>query len=110
MDINTTQYKNCDLVKVSGRVDSLTAPQLAEVLKSITDSSRFAIVLDLENVTYTSSAGLRVMIDTQKTCKPHRGEVVLACVPQRVYETLDLAGLVVLFRFFDNITTAIGNI
>ncbi len=110
MEINTTQYKHCDLVKVVGRVDSATAPQLGDALHVLTDDGRFKIVLDMTDVTYVSSAGLRVMIDTQKTCRQlSRGELVLACVPQRIYETFDLAGFLPLFKFFDNITAAVGS-
>lgn len=38
MEITEKQYKHCDLVKISGRVDSLTAPQVAETLKAITEN------------------------------------------------------------------------
>ena len=110
MEVTTTQYKHCDLVKASGRVDSATAPQLAEVLDGITDSGRYKIVLDLSDVEFMSSAGLRVLISTQKTCKRYnRGEVFLAVVPERIYEALDLAGFVPLFRFYDNILDAVGS-
>jgi len=110
MEITTTQYKHCDLVKVVGRIDSATAPQLGDALHAITDEGRFKIVLDLTDVTYVSSAGLRVMIDTQKTCRQlNRGELVLACVPQRIYETFDLAGFLPLFKFFDDVTAAVGS-
>jgi len=110
MEITTTSYKRCDLVQVSGRVDSFTAPNLSDTLRSITDSGRFRIALDMAGVTYVSSAGLRVLIDTQKTSKAlNRGEIVLACVPPRIYETLDLAGFVPLFKFFDDTTAAVGS-
>jgi len=64
----------------------------------------------MSGVDYMSSAGLRILINVQKTCKRYnRGELVLACVPQRIYEALELAGFVPLFRFYDNVTTAVGN-
>jgi len=110
MEISSTPYKRCDLIQVSGRVDSFTAPNLSEAMRTITDSGRFKITLDMSGVTYVSSAGLRVLIDTQKTCKAlNRGELVLARVPPRIYETLDLAGFVPLFRFFDDTTAAVGS-
>ena len=111
MEITTTEYKNCDLVEVSGRVDSATAPQLGEAMDAITDSGRYKIVFDLTNVEYMSSAGLRILISTQKTCKRYnRGEIVLACIPQRVYDALDLAGFIPLFTISDDVTEAVGNI
>ncbi len=109
MEINTTQYKHCDLVKASGRIDSLTAPELAEAMDEILNAGRYKIVLDMEDVDYMSSAGLRVLINTQKTCKRYnRGELVLARVPQRIYEALDLAGFVPLFKFFDDVIASVG--
>jgi anti-sigma B factor antagonist len=110
MEISTHQYKHNDLVKVSGRVDSATASQLASVLDDITRAGRFKIILDLSSVEFMSSAGLRVLISTQKTCKRYnRGELVLALVPKRIYDALELAGFVPLFRFYDNILDAVGN-
>jgi len=111
MEITTTHYKHSDLVKVTGRVDSFTAPKLAEVMDSITDEGHYKIVFDMAELEYMSSAGLRVLISTQKTCKRYnRGQVALACVPQRIYDALDLAGFVPLFVFYDDITAAVGNI
>ena len=110
MEVTTTKYKHCDLVKASGRVDSATANGLADALDAITNDGRYKIVLDLSDVDYMSSAGLRVLISTQKTCKRYnRGEVMLALVPERIYEALDLAGFVPLFNFYDNVLDAVGN-
>jgi anti-sigma B factor antagonist len=111
MEITTTQYKHSDLIKVSGRIDSATAPQLASVLDATTASGRYRIILDLGEVEFMSSAGLRVLIGTQKTCKRYnRGEVALASVPKRIYDALELAGFVPLFRFFDSVLDAVGSI
>ena len=110
MDITTTRFKRCDLVKASGRVNSQTAPQLAEAFQALQDQERFKIVFDMGDVDFISSAGLRVMIDVQKTCKRwNRGEIVLADVPQRIYETLDLAGFVPLFQIHDKVVQAVGS-
>lgn len=110
MEITTTHYKHCVLLKVKGRVDSATASKLAETLNSLVASGHFKFVLDLSEVDFMSSAGLRVLIATQKTCKRYnRGQVVLALVPQRIYEALDLAGFVPLFKFYDNLLDAVGS-
>ncbi|MCU0486566.1 MAG: STAS domain-containing protein [Anaerolineales bacterium] len=110
MEINITEHKRCDVVSVAGRVDSFTAPKLGEALTEITNSGKYHIVIDMTAVEYVSSAGLRVLIDTQKTCKhSSRGEVVLVGVPKPIYDTLDLAGFVPLFRFSDDLTTAVGS-
>jgi len=110
MEVTTTKYKHCDLVKVSGRIDSVTAPKLAETIDAIMNDGRFKIVMDMSGVEYMSSAGLRVLVGTQKACKRYnRGELVLAVVPSRIYEALDLVGFIKLFKFYDNTQDAIGN-
>jgi anti-anti-sigma factor len=108
MEITVTPKENCDLVVIKGRIDSYTAPNLSESLSEITKHQRYKIILEMSEVSYVSSAGLRVLIDIQKTCKNmHQGEVLLVNIPQRVYETLELAGFVPLFKFYNNVESAI---
>jgi anti-sigma B factor antagonist len=110
MEVTTTQFKRCDLIKAMGRVDSNTASHLAEAFSAVNEAGRFKLVFDMSGVDYISSAGLRVMIDVQKTCRRwNRGEVVLTVVPQRIREALDLAGFVPLFKIFDQVTEAVGS-
>ncbi len=110
METKVTTYKHSDLVKVIGRVDSATAPQFAEAMQGITDQGRFKIILDFSDLDFISSAGLRVLINTQKTCKRYnRGEVVLASVPANIFAALDLSGFTTLFQIFDDVTNAVGN-
>lgn len=110
MEVSTQQFKRCDLVKVAGRIDSNTAPQLAQAFDAIIGAERFRIVFDMSDVDFISSAGLRVLINVQKTCKRwNRGELVLATVPERVHEALELAGFVPLFRFSDDVVEAVGS-
>ena len=110
MEVTTTPFRRCDLVEASGRIDSNTAPELARAFDAIIEDHRFKIAFDMGGVEYISSAGLRVLISVQKTCKRwNRGRLVLAAVPQRIYETLDLAGFVPLFDIFDDVTIAVGS-
>ena len=111
MEITHSQYKHCDMVKVQGRIDSYTAPQLAETFNKITDDGRFKILLDMSGLDFMSSAGLRALINTQKVCKRYnRGELALVTVPENVHAALDLAGFVPLFKIYDDVVTAVGNI
>lgn len=110
MDISSTQYKRCDVVKVDGRLDSASAPQLHDVFNNLMEENNYHIVFNMENVNFISSAGLRVLISTQKNCKRfNRGELVLANVPENIMAALDLAGFTSLFKIFDSEVAAVGN-
>jgi len=110
MQIETIKYKHSDLIKLQGRLDSASAPKLAEVINAITGDGRYKIILDMGELSFISSAGLRVLINAQKTCKRYnRGEVVLANVPENILSALDLAGFTVLFKIFEDTVAAVGN-
>lgn len=110
MNISAVEYPNCDVISASGRVDSFTAPRLAEAFQNVIDKGRFKIIFDMETIDYISSAGLRVMIDVQKNCKSsNEGELKLVSVPKRVSETLELAGFMPLFRVYNNTDLAVAD-
>jgi anti-sigma B factor antagonist len=111
MEITTKQFKHCDLVSVKGRIDSSTASKLSETFDALINDGRYKIVVDLGETEYMSSAGFRALLAAQKTCKRYnRGEVCLAVVPTLIREALDLTGMTVLFKVYDDVTTAVGSV
>jgi anti-sigma B factor antagonist len=110
MEITAKQFKNCDLLVISGRIDSSTAPQMAEALENVTGNGRYKIVLDMAGLEYMSSAGFRALLSSQRVCKRYnRSEVVLASVPERVQEALELAGFTELFKTYPESVEAVGS-
>lgn len=111
MEIEHTTYKRCDLVKVKGRLDSASAPEFDEKLKQITNSGRYRIVIDMGDLQFISSAGLRALISAQKACRRYnRGEVVLTNVPENIKAALDLAGFTRLFKIYPDVVSAVANV
>jgi anti-sigma B factor antagonist len=109
MEIKTDYHKRCAVVKVAGRIDSATAPHLQVELTKIMDENIYNLVLHLSDVTFISSAGLRVLITTQKTVKKNRGDLALAMIPENILAALDLAGFTNLFNIFDDEVSAVGS-
>lgn len=111
MEITIQRLKRVDIVKPIGRVDSATAPQLAETLRGLVDEKRCRVVLDMSELGYLSSAGLRVLIEAQRACRRwNRGNLVLAMPSDPIRRTLDLAGFLVLFEVYDSLVEAAGSI
>lgn len=109
MEIAAQEFKHCDMFKVSGRVDSATAPEFSKALEKAVSRGRFKIVVDMSELEYMSSAGFRALLAVQRNCKRYnRGEVVLAGVPDRIREALELAGFTELFKIFDSPLDAVG--
>jgi len=110
MDLTHTSHKDCDLVKATGRIDSATSGQLEEMLKKIQDGGRFNIVMDMSDVEFMSSRGLWVLIEAQKAGKKKKGgQIVLAAVPEKIKDALDLVGMSTYFTLFDDVVGAVGS-
>lgn len=108
MEIQTTEFKRCTVVKTSGRIDGSNAPDLGKALKDIMEKGMHNIIFDMSEVSFVASAGWWVLIDTQKTCKP-RGELVLVAVKPTIQDSLNLVGMGSYFSSFDDLTSAVGN-
>lgn len=100
MQIATQEQGNVAVVAVNGRVDSATAPDLESALKKLVETEKTQIVLDLMDVEYMSSAGLRAMVSTLKSVKRVNGDLRVANPSPRVDEVLRLAGLTSIFSIY----------
>jgi len=110
MEISTSQFKHCDVIKVTGRIDSATSPQLAEAINRINDQGRYKLVIDFTDVSFISSAGLRVLIATLKNCRRYnRGDLVLASMQENIHSVFDLAGFTSIFKIHDDVLSAVGS-
>lgn len=109
MKIETRELKHVSVVKVVGRVDSATAPDLEKSLQGLVDSDRNQIVLDLQETEYMSSAGLRVLVTMLKAAKKNGGDLRLSQLSLRVKEVLELSGLTPVFGIYPDVVEAVGS-
>ena len=110
MELTTQEFKHCDLITIKGRVDSSTAPQLAQALEAANEGGKYKLVVDMSALEYMSSAGFRALLAAQRNSKKYnRCEVVLVKVPDRIREALELAGFTELFKTFDDTLAAVGH-
>ena len=100
MTINKTLEDGKLTVALEGRLDTFTAPDLEEELDAslsgVTD-----VVLDLAGLEYISSAGLRVLLSTQKKMNAVEGSLVVRNINEIVKEVFEVTG-------FDEILTIEG--
>ena len=90
MEINKTfKDKSCK-IELSGRLDTITSPQLEEVVDALPDDVE-ELVLDLKELDYVSSAGLRVLLSAHRimSCK---GGMKVTHVNEIVREVLEVTG------------------
>lgn len=78
-------------VVLSGRLDTTTSPQLEKSLQENLDGIH-AVTFDFAGIEYISSAGLRVLLSTQKRMSAAGGTMKLVHVNETVMEVFDITG------------------
>jgi len=91
-------YTDKDLtVKIEGRIDTITSQELEQSLNEEIDNVN-SLVLDFDELEYISSAGLRVLIATQKKLKAKDTPLTIINVNDTIKEIFRMSG-------FDKILT-----
>ncbi len=93
LSITKTQDAPRTVVALSGRLDTTTAPELESSLRALLPDTD-ALVLDFAQLSYISSAGLRVLLVAQKEMSKKKGHFSLLHVNDVVMEVLEVTGFV----------------
>ena len=115
MEITHTRMNRADLLTLKGRLDALHAPALKQKIEEIFGEGRYRIVLDMSELEYVASPGLRVLIEARKKARDWKitdldgGDIRLAGLSSRIREVFDLTGFTSLFDIYTNATEAVGS-
>lgn len=77
-------------VKLTGSLDTATAPQLAEQLAPVLARTTRDIVFDLAELKFVSSAGLRIFSSTRKVLKERGGQVSFVHMQPQIQEVFEI--------------------
>ena len=76
---------------LEGRLDTTTAPDLDKELKALPEDVK-DLTLDFKDLEYISSAGLRVLLATQKMMTEREGTMKVCNVNEMVNEIFEVTG------------------
>jgi anti-anti-sigma factor len=92
MEAQVEEKGDIIVVRVQGRLDAASSPQLEKKLNSIVESGHFKLILNLGGVDYLSSAGMRLMLSVSKKLKHLEGKVVACSLNEDVMDVIKMAG------------------
>jgi len=90
IDIQKSVENGRAVIKASGRLDTVTAPEFEKAIKDSLPGLT-ELTLDFEDLEYVSSAGLRVLLSAQKVMNV-QGSMKLIHVREAVMEIFDVTG------------------
>ncbi|MCB1875927.1 MAG: STAS domain-containing protein [Chromatiales bacterium] len=106
-------FGDVTVVTPSGRIDHNSAEKLHEMLLPVIRTQigeRRVVVLDMADIPYMSSAGLRVLMLASREAKKEGGRVVIAALQSDMQEIFEISRFNMVFDTFDSVRTAIASI
>ena len=100
LSFETDNTQTVSVMKVKGRIDSDSAPELETALTRLLNDGRNKIVLNLQNVDFLSSAGLRAIVKAYQGAKKSGGDVRLAAVSEPIEVILRTVGMMQMLKMY----------
>jgi anti-anti-sigma factor len=96
------------IIDVKGRIDSVAAPEFEKQLGDFIDQGETCIILNLCELDYISSAGLRCILVAAKNLDGQKGKIALAAAKPSVMKVFEISGLAVIIPITNSIETALA--
>jgi anti-anti-sigma factor len=95
------------LIGLQGRLDQSQTPQLeAELARQLDEHGRFQLIIDLTEVTYINSGGLRCLVSGWRKARQQAGDLVLCGLSDHLQEIFAMVGFDKVFQITANIKEA----
>jgi anti-anti-sigma factor len=92
LDIIKSNQENMYEISLVGRLDTTTSPNFANEIQAVCDMGANKIILNIEKLDYVSSAGLRVILSTQKKMNAIDGTLIIRYPNEMVSEVFEATG------------------
>lgn len=96
MEIKKEQNGSELVVSLGGRLDTVTSPELEASLGALDGVTK--LVVDMEKLSYISSAGLRVLLNAQKIMTKNGGSMIVRNANEELKEIFEVTGFDEIFE------------
>jgi anti-anti-sigma factor len=107
LSINTEKKANSLVLTLAGRIDASCAKDLENQCLEWIEKGEKQMVMDLSQVNFISSAGLRVILLVAKRLEPNGGRVKLAGLNATLMDVFEISGFSKLFVIVPSVQDAL---
>lgn len=100
MDITVADEAAGTVVAIVGSLDTVTAPDAQAVLDQAIANGATTLVVDCQDLTYVSSAGLRILLVAAKKVQSKGGQVRMCNFSLMVRDVFDISGFTAILPVF----------
>ena len=108
MNIHEREQNGITIFNLEGRVDNEGAVDLDLTLQTATDEGQYKLILDLSQVRYINSAGLRTLADILCHAQNNDGDLKLVDLSPKVRRVFQIIGFDKFFATYDTVEEAIA--
>ena len=101
MEIKSREEGGVQVVNMVGNLDTNTSQEAETFLNELISGGSNKILINLKEVNYMSSAGLRILLATTKKLKGAGGELRISDLNEIVDEVFEISGFIMIFSVFD---------
>jgi anti-anti-sigma factor len=112
MNVSARRFGSAVVLQVSGRLDQDTCDAFrGDLMKHVeTASQGGGIVLDLSQMEYVSSAGLRCFMLASRQAKAQQARIFVAALQPMVKEIFDISHFNLVFQVFPTVRDALATV
>jgi anti-sigma B factor antagonist len=107
MNISAARQMQTTVVSIQGSIDATTASQVTSFLSTRIAENETRLIVDLAQVGFMSSAGLRAFLATLKESRQHGGDLRLAAAQPGVEKILKMSGFTNILKTFVTVDEAV---
>jgi anti-sigma B factor antagonist len=109
MNITITKEGDISILSLTGSLDTNTSKGAENEMNKLIEEGRTKLLIDLSNLDYISSSGLRILLSTSKKLKPIGGEMRISGLNETVNEVFEISGFTMIFNVFKTLEEAKTN-
>lgn len=102
IDIASRDEGDIKVVVIEGKLNTGASPDAEDFINELIDDGATKILLNLEDLDFISSTGLRVILATGKKLTGVGGKLVLCSPNQTVSDVFRMSGFLQMFSVLDN--------
>ena len=92
MEVHTERESGALIARAVGRIDGTNAREFESALQAALGKNDSALILDMQSLSYISSAGLRVILMAAKMLQRRGGKFVVCSLSDSINEVFEISG------------------
>lgn len=96
------------VLKANGRLDANTVNIMEKALTDSLVAGAKALVLDLAELTYISSSGLRALLTAKRSAGQKKGDLFISALKRNVRDVFDMVGFSAVFHIHETTEQALA--